>query len=630
MSKILKEMLKYLDKEKISDSQFEASNIVFYTDDKEYFLKSQGIIKKIVNDFKKRVELRPDPSLTIEEEKAEEIIIKLIPKEVEVGNILFDPQRSIVTIEADKPGLVIGKNGNILQEIREKTFWVPIIRRKPAVKSKIIDSIRGILYKESDFRRKFLHKIGQRIYDGWIRERKNEWVRLSYLGSGRHVGKSSLLLQTEESRVLLDCGIDVANNREPYPLLDAPEFRIEELDAVILSHAHLDHSGFLPYLFKMGYKGPVYMTEPTRDVAALLLLDYIKIMRQEGKEPIYEAEHVKEMVKHTITLNYNEVADITPDVRITLYNAGHTLGSAMVHMHIGNGLHNFLYTADIKFGKTALLDPAVTKFPRLESMLLESTYGGKDNVLPNKDETDRAFIQKIKEVIERKGKVLIPVLGVGRAQEIMVVIEDAIKRKELKKTDIYVDGMVWDVTAIHTAYPEFLNSKIRKRVFHKDDNPFLNPVLKRVGSTKERKQVIEEEGSCIILATSGMLQGGPSVEYLKALGPYSKNALMFVSYQAEGSLGRRIQRGEREIMFVEGTKSEVLKLNCDIATFEGFSGHSDRRQLLSFVSKCDPRPRRIILNHGEASRTLDLASTLYKKFRIETSPPRNLDAVRLK
>ncbi len=630
MSKILKEMLKYLDKEKISDSQFEASNIVFYTNDKDYFLKSQPIIKKIVNDFKKRVELRPDPSLTMDEEKAEEIIVQLIPKEVEVGNILFDPQRSIVTIEADKPGLVIGKNGSILQEIREKTLWVPIIRRKPAVKSKIIDSIRGILYKESDFRRKFLHKIGQRIYDGWIRERKNEWVRLSYLGSGRHVGKSSLLLQTEESRVLLDCGVDVANNREPYPLLDAPEFRIEELDAVILSHAHLDHSGFLPYLFKMGYKGPVYMTEPTRDVAALLLLDYIKIMRQEGKEPIYEAEHVKEMVKHTITLNYNEVADITPDVRITLYNAGHTLGSAMVHMHIGNGLHNFLYTADIKYGKTALLDPAVTKFPRLESMLLESTYGGKDNILPNKDETDHAFIQKIKEVIQRKGKVLIPVLGVGRAQEVMVVIEDAIKRGELEEIPIYVDGMVWDVTAIHTAYPEFLNSKIRKRVFHKDDNPFLNPVLKRVGSAKERKQVIEEEGSCIILATSGMLQGGPSVEYLKALGSYSKNALIFVSYQAEGSLGRRIQRGEREIMFVEGTKSEVLKLNCDVATFEGFSGHSDRRQLLSFVSRCEPRPRRIILNHGEASRTLDLASTIYKKFRIETSAPRNLDAVRLK
>ncbi len=630
MSKILKEMLKYLDKEKISDSQFEASNIVFYTNDKDYFLKSQPIIKKIVNEFKKRVELRPDPSLTMDEEKAEEIIVQLIPKEVEVGNILFDPQRSIVTIEADKPGLVIGKNGSILQEIREKTLWVPIIRRKPAVKSKIIDSIRGILYKESDFRRKFLHKIGQRIYDGWIRERKNEWVRLSYLGSGRHVGKSSLLLQTEESRVLLDCGVDVANNREPYPLLDAPEFRIEELDAVILSHAHLDHSGFLPYLFKMGYKGPVYMTEPTRDVAALLLLDYIKIMRQEGKEPIYEAEHVKEMVKHTITLNYNEVADITPDVRITLYNAGHTLGSAMVHMHIGNGLHNFLYTADIKYGKTALLDPAVTRFPRLESMLLESTYGGKDNILPNKDETDHAFIQKIKEVIQRKGKVLVPVLGVGRAQEVMVVIEDAIKKGELEEIPIYVDGMVWDVTAIHTAYPEFLNSKIRRRVFHKDDNPFLNPVLKRVGSSKERKQVIEEEGSCIILATSGMLQGGPSVEYLKALGSYSKNALIFVSYQAEGSLGRRIQRGEREIMFVEGTKSEVLKLNCDVATFEGFSGHSDRRQLLSFVSRCEPKPRRIILNHGEASRTLDLASTIYKKFRIETSAPRNLDAVRLK
>jgi hypothetical protein len=151
-----------------------------------------------------------------------------------------------------------------------------------------------------------------------------------------------------------------------------------------------------------------------------------------------------------------------------------------------------------------------------------------------------------------------------------------------------------------------------------------------VGSSKERKQLIEETGSAIILATSGMLQGGPSVEYLKQLGGFSKNALCFVSYQGEGSLGRRIQRGEREIMFNIGSKNEVLKLNCEVITFEGFSGHSDRKQLMNFIKHCDPKPKRIILNHGEQSRCLDLASGIYKTYRIETTAPRNLDSLRLR
>ena len=139
--------------------------------------------------------------------------------------------------------------------------------------SKLIDNIRGVLYENSDSRRKFLDKTGHRIYDGWIRGKKNEWVRLSTLGGGRQVGRSCLLLQTPESRVLLDCGVNVANDQKAYPYLESPEFSIKELDAVIITHSHLDHSGFVPYFFKFGYRGPVYCTAPTRDVMSLLQLD---------------------------------------------------------------------------------------------------------------------------------------------------------------------------------------------------------------------------------------------------------------------------------------------------------------------------------------------------------------------
>jgi len=631
-TKILNEVLKMLPAEKISDAGFEGANIVLYTKDKDFFLDNQGSIKKAVNDIKKRVELRADPAITLNQDDTEDIVKQLIPEEAGMGNLLFDPQRSQLTIEAEKPGVAIGKQGSTLKEIREKTLWVPIIRRKPAIRSKIIESIRGVLYQNSDFRRKFLNETGHRIYDGWIRERRQEWVRISILGAGRQVGRSCLFLQTPESRVLLDCGVDVAaDEAHAYPHIEAPELEIGQIDAIILTHAHLDHSGFIPYLFKYGYRGPVYCTAPTRDVAALTLLDYVKIMRSNGREPIYSSEDVQEMVKHTITLEYDEVTDITPDIRITLYNAGHILGSSMVHLHIGNGLHNMLYTADMKYMKTELLEAATTEFPRLESMIIESTYGGKDYIMPSRKECDDFFRQLITETIARGGKVLIPVLGTGRAQEIMLTVEQMSRNNEIPQIPVFIEGIVWDITAIHTAYPEFLNSTVRKQIFRENQNPFLSEIFKRVGSAKERSQLLEETGPCIILATSGMLVGGPSVEYLKELADNPKNLLIFVSYQGEGSLGRRIQRGEREFtMSNDKGNQELVKINMQVETIEGFSGHSSRKELLNFIYKCSPRPKKIIVHHGENSRCLDLASSIHKMYHIETAAPRNLEAIRLK
>ncbi len=631
MANIIKEIMKSLPEDKISEAVFEGANIVLYTKDKDFFLNNDGAIKKIVDEIKKRIELRPDPSILLDHEDAEKKIRELMPEEAGVSNVLFDPQRSIVVIEAEKLGLAIGKQGSLLQEIRKETLWVPVIRRTPALRSKIVENIRAVLFQYSDYRRKFLDKIGHRIYDGWIREKKNEWIRLSVLGGGRQVGRSCLFLQTPESRVLLDCGVDVASQDSPYPYLEVPEFNISQLDAVVVSHAHLDHVGFLPYLYKFGFRGPTYCTAPTRDMAALLLLDFVKIMKSENKEPIYDVEDVKEMIKHTVTLEYDEVTDITPDVRLTLYNAGHTLGSAMIHMHIGNGLHNLLYTGDMKFGKTQVLEPSSTVFPRLETLIIESTYGGKEISDQAKEENDAEFAALVKETVGKGGKVLVPVLGSGRAQEIMLTLHYLMFiTGELPKVPIYVDGLVWDITAIHTAYPEYLNGNVRKLIFHKDENPFLAEVFKEVGSQKERQDIIRGGQPCIILATSGMLVGGPSVEYLKGLADNPDNALAIVSYQGEGSLGRRIQRGDKEIAFTNGANQEILQIRCNVVTFEEFSAHSNRKQLLNFIYKCSPRPKKVIVNHGESSRCLDLASAIHKMMRIETSAPRNLEAVRLK
>lgn len=629
MADILKEIIKILPEGKISDAAFEGANIVLYTKDKDFFLDNKGTIRNAVKEFKKRIELRPDNSLCLEAEKAEKLIREMVTEEAGMEEFIFDHPRSQVVIHAEKPGLVIGKQGEILREISAKTFWVPHIKRMPPIRSKLIESIRSVLYENADYRKKFLDKTGHRIYDGWLRQKKHEWIRLSCLGASRQVGRTCFLLQTPESRVLIDCGIDPSEeDTESYPYLDAPEFNISEIDAVVVTHSHLDHSGLIPYLFKYGYKGPVYCTLPTRDVMALLQLDMIKIQRAEGKEPIYTSEEVRQMVLHTIGLDYDEVADITPDVRLTLYNAGHILGSSIVHFNIGNGLHNFAYTGDLKYARTNVLEPGNTQFPRLETLMIESTYGGKDNIMAEQ-EAEEYLIKVAKETFARGGKILMPVLGSGRAQEVMVIIERMMREGKLPPAPVYLDGMLWDITAIHTAYPEFLGRNLRQQIFHKENNPFLSKIFKRVGSNKERQQLILEEGPCLILATSGMLTGGPSVEYFKGLAESSKHSLVFSCYQPPRSLGYRIRSGEKEITFRETIKPETLKINLEVHRVE-ITNHSDRRQLMNYVKRCNPQPKKIIIVHGESSRCLDLASSIHKTFRIETEAPKNLDAIRIK
>src|SRR3989344_5324531 len=629
MADIQKEILKVLPADKISDIAFEGANIVVYTKNKEYFFDNQGTIRAAVQQFKKRIELRPDPSLCMDAEKAEKEVKKLLPADAGANEFIFDPPRSQLIIHAERPGSVIGKQGEILKEISAKTMWVPIVKRIPPIRSKLIESIRSVLYENADYRKKFLDKTGHRIYDGWLREKKHEWVRLSCLGAARQVGRACFLLQTPESRVLLDCGIDPGEEGpETYPYLDAPEFNISEIDAVIVAHSHLDHSGLVPYLFKYGYQGPVYCTPPTRDVMALLQLDMVKIQRNEGKEPIYSSDEVRQMVLHTICLDYGEVTDITPDVRLTLYNAGHILGSSIVHFNVGNGLHNFAYTGDLKYGRTNVLEPGNTQFPRIETLMIESTYGGKDNVMAE-EEADNYMVKVVEETFKAGGKILMPVLGSGRAQEVMVIVERLMREKRIPDAPIYIDGMLWDITAIHTAYPEFLNRNLRQQMVQNENNPFLSPLFKKIGSRKEREQVILEEGPCLILATSGMLTGGPSVEYLKGLCEGSKHAIIFSCYQPQGSLGHRIRSGEKEIMLKDGGKSTLYKINMNVHKVE-ITNHSDRRQLMNYIRRCNPQPKKVIVVHGESSRCLDLASSIHKTYKIETVAPKNLEVIRIR
>lgn len=613
----------------IQEANFEGANIVLYTKNESFFKDDKGKIREIVNDLKKRIELRADTKLLKEKEEVEKIIKEIVPAEAELTDILFDLHRSIVTIEAKRPGMVIGKQGSILEEIRKTTLWTPQIQRAPAIPSKITENIRSVLYAKTTERRKFLHEVGEKIYSGWTQEKSDGWARVTILGGGRQVGRSCFLLQTENSKILLDCGIDVASQgKDKFPVFTIPEFNINELDAVILSHAHLDHSGLVPYLYKMGYTGPVYMTAPTRDIASLLALDFIGVAYKQAAAPIFSSTDVKEMVKRTICLNYGEVTDITPDIRVTFYNAGHVLGSAQVHLNIGNGSHNFLYSGDMKYGKTRLLDPAVNKFPRVESVQIESTYGGKNDILPPRKDTEEKFLNLVRETINKGGKVLLPELGLGHAQETMLRVEEAMRTGELPNVPMYVDGMVWDVNAIHTAYPDFLSSKVRTQVFQ-DSNPFTSDIFKRIGSPHERKEVIEG-GPCIVIATSGMLAGGASVEYFKNFADNENNLMILSCYQGPGSLGRELQDGAKNVRVEDDGRVVNIEVKMRVELVNGLSPHSGRNELMNYIKNMVPKPKRIIINHGEVSKSLDLASSIYKTNKIETNVPRGLETLRLR
>ncbi|MHA2119214.1 MAG: beta-CASP ribonuclease aCPSF1, partial [Candidatus Thorarchaeota archaeon] len=459
----------------VTSVEFEGPEIAIYSKAPKILLDDGDKIKALARKMRKRLVVRSAPEVRVSHEEAEESIRKLVPADAEITSIDFDVSRGEVIIEAQKPGLVIGRSGSTLREITRRTFWRPSVMRTPPIESKLIKQIRYIVQSEAAYRNKIFRDIGRRIHRPPLLN--NGWIRLTAFGGFKEVGRQSMFLQTSESNILIECGVNVGTPSKAFPRLDMPEFNLDELDAVIITHAHLDHCGMVPFLFKYGYRGPVYMTAPTLNLATLLQLDYLDVAEREGKLRPYRDRDVKEAILHTVTLNYGEVTDIAPDVRLTLHNAGHILGSAIVHLHIGDGQYNLAYTGDFKFGRTRLLEPATFTFPRLETLIVESTYGHPTDKMPPRQEVERKFASIIRRTVERGGKVLIPVLAVGRAQEIMLVLEDLVTKKRIPKIPIYIEGMIAQATAIHTTHPEALSKKIREMIFHQGINPFLNEIF---------------------------------------------------------------------------------------------------------------------------------------------------------
>ncbi len=607
----------------------EGLDIIVYLRNLKAFYSSDQLIKHIAGAIKKKVLIRADASALMGMEEALKRIKSVLPPEVEVSSIRFVPEFSEVHIEAVKPGLVIGKGGSILKEIMLQTNWAPVVLRTPTMASSTIEGVRKSFVVEAADRKRFLSSVGKHICQPMP---KSDWLRVSFLGGFREVGRSCMLVQTPHSKILVDCGVNPVTGEptKAYPYLNTMGFSLDQLDAVVISHGHMDHQGFLPYLYEYGYEGPVYATPPTRDFMALLQQDYINVMKKSfGVEPPYTKKGIQKELRHIIPVDYGEVVDITPEVKMTLYNAGHILGSAMVHLHVGEGLHNLVYSGDIKFGFTRLFDPANISFPRVETLFVESTYGGWDDTTPARAESEMNLIRVIKETVDKKGCVLIPVFAVGRSQEILLVLEDFYKRNPDFNVPVYIDGMVLEASAIHTAYPEYLRNNLQKRILS-NQSPFESPMIK-VAKGEDKQTIVGNGEPAIILAPSGMLNGGPSYEYLRRMAHDEKNTLIFVGYQSALSLGAKIQKGMKEVPVTgEDGRTELLKINMRVETVEGFSGHSDRPQLMAFLKNVAPSPERVFTMHGDWSKTEDLAKGASMMLKRNVGAPLDMEAIRLR
>ncbi len=614
----------------ITRIEFEGPRLAIYVKNVNLLSEQSYVVTEIVNLLHKRIVIRSDQSIRLPEREAEGYIRKLIPAEAEVTGINFDPSLGEVVVEAKKPGVAIGKEAAVLQQVVKETRWRPRILRAPPLHSKIIASTRHIMHTENEERSRILRDVGERIFRPTFS--KAGYVRLITLGAFREVGRAAMLIQAGDSTVLLDCGINpgATDPSHAYPRFDTDEFDLEKLDGVVISHAHLDHCGILPFLYKYGYDGPIYCSEPTQVLMTLHQLDYLDVHSREGEHSPFDQKDVREVVTHTIPLRYNVVTDVAPDIKLTLHNAGHILGSSIVHLHIGEGLHNIVYSADFKFGRTMMLDSAMAQFPRAETLIIESTYGGPDDIMPDREGVEGKLVSIVNETAEKNGKVLIPVPAVGRAQEIMLVLDAYMKNGALRELPIYIEGMVNEATAIHTAFPEYLVRDIKEQILHQDLNPFQSEYFHPVTHSGDRDEIVAG-GPCVIIATSGMMEGGPAIDYFRRLAPDPRNTLAYVSYQVEGTLGNRIKNGLKEVsLFGPDGKMEMVKCNMRVESIEGFSGHSDRNQLLGFIKRMMPKPTRIIVNHGERRKSELFAQNVNRIFGIKTVVPDVLESLRLR
>jgi predicted metal-dependent RNase len=588
----------------ITKIEYEGPFIVLYSRKPTILLANQEIISKMVNSIKKRIVIRTDTSIRSSEESVNQIIRTSCSNPNGVSEIFFDPALGETTVFVNDFRTLTELN-QLQIPLVEKTGWKLIYRRAPK-NLKLLKSVNEILHSSSEDRMYFYKRVGEKIFRQKLSG--SEEASIVCLGGFSEIGRSAMLIVTHESKILLDFGIKSYENEdnELLPRLDIYGVGMNEIDAVIISHAHLDHCGAVPILCKYGYDGPVYCTEPTFPIMISILREYVS----SSKEPLYSTRDIETLITHVIPLNYGAVTDISPDVRITFANSGHMIGSASTHLHIGNGDHNIVYTADLKFGRLNTVDNAFWNFPRAETLVIESTNGNRDDKFATREVADETLVKSINSTIQEGGRLLIPVPILGLSQEICVTLGMLRSINKINPDNIFVDEKIMEMFNFYEIYSDYLSRPLKQRISDQTEDPiFINSLLKLEQSIKWERS--------IILCPSSMLTDGPSVTYLNQIANDCLSKVILLSEQFQSTAGKLLQEGERNITI--GGKN--LDIKCNVDVIPGFSIHSDYNQLLAYINRLKPKLKKVITNHGEGKKCQNLSNSINKIFKIQSFHP---------
>ncbi|MCU0389115.1 MAG: MBL fold metallo-hydrolase [Chitinophagaceae bacterium] len=444
-------------------------------------------------------------------------------------------------------------------------------------------------------------------------------VRVKFLGASGEVTGSKYLLQIDDFTLLLDCGL--FQGRKELRLLNWDKFPVdpESIDAVVITHAHLDHTGYLPKLFKDGYKGPVYCTTATADLMDLILMDSAGLQMEEARyakkkgyskhedpQPLYTIEDVEPIKEHIVGTTFENPLQIAPRISVCFYNAGHILGAAIVELTLSGHeqTKKIVFSGDLgRPNDIILYPPHIMK--EADILFVESTYGDRD-ITPTERED---VLDMMNDTFEHDGNIIVPAFSIGRTQTLLMMLKNLLHKKEIPKVRIFVDSpMAIKATEFyrkHKSYHKLEDTDIE------NDETFLelrnNLTVTR--TAEESKKINDYKHDTVIIAGSGMMTGGRILHHLYHRLPHEENVIVITGYQAYGGRGWRLQRGEPTIRIY----GQDVQVKAKVFTINGLSAHADRSELLDWLNGFEKAPKQTFVVHGEQESAESLRNALLDK-----------------
>ncbi len=447
-------------------------------------------------------------------------------------------------------------------------------------------------------------------------------THLQFLGATRNVTGSRYLLQSDGTRVLIDCGLYQERqfrdrNWESFT------FDPSDIDAVLLTHAHVDHCGLLPKLVREGFSGPIFCTQATAELLKIVLLDAAHIQEEDARhkqlrheregrkgphevKPLYASEDANKCFPLVKAVQYGDVVNVAGMVTAVFYEAGHILGSAMISVEYGESRTRLLFSGDIgRWDKPIVRDPTLVE--EADYVVMESTYGNRTHEDPG--DMDEMLADAVNWANERDGNIVIPSFAIGRTQEVLYRLNELLVEDRIPHVLTFVDSpMAVRVTEVFRDHKELFD-KEASRFEREHQSPFSMPMLKMVSSVDESKAINHIRGTAIIISASGMCTAGRIKHHLVHNISRKESLILFVGYQAHGTLGREIVEGNRRVRILGAMRT----VKARIVQLHGFSAHADQNELIRWISAVKNPPKKIFVTHGEAETSDDFAETLRRK-----------------